>query len=303
MASNLLNQVHPPSELDAKVPYAYVHQLWTDCLEDCARDEVKARQQYTKIVSSVARQLKHQRSAPNSPSPSDDSSQQDSESDSEDASTSNSESETKRRRVEDLKWEKPGALSRRVGIKQSVLRTLANAEVVQTMLSPGGHRWFNVASVMQYIASTTKNSKNKKRRATVANKLPSDQRQLLVYVRLHGADQSPAQLEAVSDRIRSQVLAHYKDSCTQDELESCIYIFELDSDQPGHPVTVNHLSNTAGMRRLLKSICNRDQARSLVVLRSTDDVSSEPSTYSFFHQLCRNMNVSVDIVPELSNSI
>lgn len=299
MSSSLPIARPPASELEALTSPSYAGELWIDCLKDCNANTQEAERQYSKVVKAIVRKLEH----PHSESADSDSEfQSDRDSSSSSSSSSAGDRGVKRRRTDSLKWEKPGPLSRRVGMNQSVLRTLANARVVRTMKSPGGHRLFNVASVMQYIASTTENSKSKnvKKQSAIAEPL-FNQRQLLVYLRLHGADHNPEQLNTISDRVQAQVLAHYKDSCTMDELQSCIYTFELDSDQPGR--VVNHLSNTPGTRRLLKSICNRHQLSSLLILRSTDDISSEPSTYSFFNQICRNMNVATDIVPELNNTL
>lgn len=139
----------------------------------------------------------------------------------------------------------------------------------------------------------------------ITDKSPHDQRQLLVYLRIHDTHQEQAQLEAISDRVRSQVFERYRNSWTADELQSCVFIFELDADekenQPGHGTL--SFANTPGTRRLLQAICSRNQARSLVVLRSEKDISNTPSTYAFFQLLCRNMNAAIEIAPELSSAV
>lgn len=78
-------------------------------------------------------------------------SESDSESSSGDA-TEESESEHEDSNDGLLQWLKPGQLSRQVGISISVLRRWANTGVVQTLVSEGGHRLFNMASVTEYIA-------------------------------------------------------------------------------------------------------------------------------------------------------
>lgn len=271
-----------------------VAKLWTECLDDCSGDETKARQLHTKIIASVSKQLKQKRARPASPASSDSY-----DSDSPSPDVQRNAVETK------LQWEKPGALSKRLGIKQSILRTLAKAAAVQTMVSPGGHRLFNVASVEQYIASAATTPRSQPTSISIDERLPQEQRQLLVYLRLHDTHQEQAQLKAISDRVRSQVFERYRNSCTADELQSCIFIFELDADckenQPGQGAP--SFTNTPGTRRLLQSICNRNQAQSLVVLRSEKDISNTPSTYAFFQLLCRNMNAGIEIAPELGDRI
>jgi hypothetical protein len=172
------------------------------------------------------------------------------------------------------------------------------------MISPGGHRLFNVASVKEYITSAA-TTIAKPTLLPIADKQPHDQRQLLVYLRIHDIHQEQAQLEAIGDRIRSQVFERYHDSWTADELQSCVFIFELDPDekehQPGQGTP--SFANTPGTRRLLQGICSRNQTRSLVVLQSEKDISNAPSTYAFFQLLCRNMNAAIEIVPELSGAV
>ena len=305
MSSNL--QRPSSTEFDALTSLAYAEELWTDCVKDCENDKVKAELQYCKMMRAVVKQLNRPRSAE---SDMDSTSDEEISNSSTSSSSSNSSRGTKRRRrcTDLLKWEKPGSLSRRLGINKSVLRTLANVHAVHTMTSPGGHRLFNVESVMQYIESTTTDKlklKNIKKQVTSKASelvLPAGHRQLLVYVQVHGANQSHEQLQTFSDGIQSQVHALYKNSCTPDELKSCLYTFELDSDQPGNAVPYM-FSNTHGTRRLLKSLCSRDHERSLLILRSNSEISKEPSTYYLFTQLCRNMNVTIDIVPELNNTI
>jgi len=326
----------PQSELDTLVSVAYLDQLWRDCLSDCAyaTSPDAARQLFSKIAQAVAKQINcqhvqlatdasvthdqsvshsaaHASSAPaalisNSRNPT---------SDASDVSSSSSDD------CEDgllLKWEKPGALARRVGVKQSVLRTLADAHAVKTMMSPGGHRLFNVASVLYYInsqssaskevSSSVRNTKRRKRDdATVATASASmltsssNARQLLVFMRLGGADQSQAKQNAAASEIQSQVFAHMKGPCTRGEMESCSFFLELDSDEPGQ--TASSLFNTPATRNLLKCICSREHARSLLILRTFDDISSEPSTCSLFKRLCSNMNVLIQLLPQLPSQL
>lgn len=314
-ASNI--SLPPASELDAKVPYAYTYQLWSECMEDCARGQAKAEQQYSRITQSVLKVLQQRAKAnvqqPFSPElqplqPAENSAPLEHSIEIEDP-----ESET-------VKWEKPGALARRVGIKQTMLRTLADAQAVETMISPGGHRLFNIASVLQYISSqssTSKEASSSKRRkrdhAASAAALSDSSirlqdpmssfgtRQLLVFVRLSGADQSQVKQDAAASEIQSQVFAHMEWPCTKQEMESCSFLLELESDEPGQPFS--SLFNTVSTRNLLKHICSREYTRTLLILRTLDDIASEPSTRSLFKQLCRNMNVSIQLLPQLPSQL
>lgn len=193
-----------------------------------------------------------------------------------------------------LLWSKPGALSYRVGVSQSVLRNWADTGVVQTMVSAGGHRLFNVKSVEQYIAKAAKS-----RSSIVQNRLRVDQRQVLVYVRLN-ANRSKAQLQAAADQIQVRVINQLKDRCTEDELQSCNIIVELEADADRTNHTTNGFSDTPGVRQLLQAICTR--RRCLVVLQAIEDITTIPSTYTLLLMLCQSMGSSVEIAPGLCAS-
>lgn len=282
--------------------------MWQECLDDCAGDEEEAKKQYQRIQESLLRQIKAKREQArvkraraddyrdDDDEESDDGSVGLDEHDSSSGSTA-SESEESDHEAHNkplMRWSKPGALARRVGVSQSVLRGWARANVVQTMVSPGGHRLFNVKSVERHIAA-----------AAVTKKLRHNaQRQLLVYVRFDGVGLDQKQLDVKAEQIKSQVSKQFQSSCTESELQSCTIIVELESEakraaaQPGSQST-HKVAHTPGTRQLLQAICNRDRSRTLVVLRTVEDISCVPSTYAFFLLLCRNMGAEVQIFPEL----
>ena len=331
----------PPQDTRSKVHTKFVRDLWQECLDDCAGDESQAKMLFEKITDSVARQelqrqtrvrkrarrestenvaLASARDGQDNVE-SDDASSSSSESDSSSASEdANNESQQEsepgladsnaRRRApkKRLQWLKPGVLSQHIGVGQSVLRNWANAGVVRTMLSPGGHRLYSLKSVKQQMQSAAVRKQQKQQQVEEEpTSLKHGERQIVVYARLDGNKLTDAQLETASSAIRAKVEAHYQHSCFESELQSCLIIVELEPDenakrskQFGHD-----FADTPGSRRLLQTICKRDcnepsrSKRSMVVLQAADDISSAPSTYSFFVLLCRNMGATIDVVPGL----
>jgi DNA-binding transcriptional MerR regulator len=185
-----------------------------------------------------------------------------------------------------LKWCKPGALSRQVGVGLSILRNWAKANLVRTIVSPGGHRLFHVQSVLQHIGKT-KVSSSKSRR---------NKSQLVAYVCVDVSNRNRAQLEAMGEQITNQVTQHYgisEDNC------SIVVELQTDAKRPEQRLTFQtiQVTDTPGIRLLLTKISNRSCSK--VVLRRTEDISSTPSTYAFFLLLCQSLNISVEIVPEL----
>ncbi len=130
-----------------------------------------------------------------------------------------------RKQQQQLRWSKPGALSQRVGVSQSVLRSWADTGVVQSMVSAGGHRLFNVKSVKRHIAKAAKSHSSASQ-----SELPVDQREMLVYVRLSDANRSEAQLQAAAEQIKAQVINKYKNQHTEDDQQICNIIGELETD-------------------------------------------------------------------------
>jgi len=135
--------------------------------------------------------------------------------------------------------------------------------------------------------------------------------QLLVYMRLSGASDDEARLNAMGESIKAQVLQRYRPARTKDHLDASLFILELEADaEPGqHPQSdAEHGKcgpiNTPGMRKMLRAICERDRATRLrIVLRSSDDISAVPAAYAFFQLLCRCMGATIDIVPELQHQL
>jgi len=176
------------------------------------------------------------------------------------------------------------------------------------MLSPGGHRLYNLKSIEQHIRSAAVQKQQMHPQVgEESTSLRDGERQIVVYARLDGNKLTDAQLQAASNDIRAKVETHYQHSCSESELQSCLIIVELEPDenskrskQYGHD-----FADTPGSRRLLQTICKRDfngpsrGRRSMVVLQAAEDISSAPSAYAFFALLCRNMGAAIDIVPGL----
>jgi DNA-binding transcriptional MerR regulator len=309
----------------------FARNMWQECLDDCLGDEEQAKKQYDKIMQEQQRIAEKERNTPsnvqNNPrqlkrivsskseelnasgrSESDDSSSESSSTASESESDSENEdsSETpinphksmpghstsaqspQRGRLQQLLWSKPGALSQRVGVSQSVLRNWADTGVVKTMVSAGGHRLFNVKSVEQHIAKATKSQSQNKSR------IEGVQMVVFVRIRIHRTEELR---NATADRIRAQVIDKYKDQRTEEELQSCLFLIEEESDAHRASHTSNGFSDTPGVRDLLHMICSRK--RCLVILRDIEDITTVPTTYALLLLLCRNQGSEVEFVPSL----
>ena len=222
-----------------------------------------------------------------------------------------------------LKWCKPGIVSKLVGVSHSVLRSWAKAKVVTTMVSSGGHRLFHLQSVRRHIAAALpataaatqhmKTPADEQQLAVEADQQLSTKCQLLVYIRLSAASDDEARLNAMGESIKAQVLQWYRPARTEDHLDASLFILELVSvadAQPGQQPQsdAEHGKcgpmSTPGMRKMLRTICERDRASGLrIVLRSSDDISTVPAAYAFFQLLCRCMGATIDIVPELQHQL
>ncbi len=213
-------------------------------------------------------------------------------------STSNSEvSEDEEQPKLKLKWCKPGALSRRVGVSLGIMRNWAKANLVRTIVSPGGHRLFHVQSVLQHIEQAKASSSKSRRKKLQASNSANTKFQLVAYVCVDTSNRNRAQLEAVGEQIKNQVIQHYEIS-----EDNCSIVVELQTDakRPEQLLTDKtiQVTDTPGIRLLLTKISSRSCSK--VVLRRTEDISSAPSTYAFFLLLCqKGLHISVEIVPEL----
>ncbi len=191
-----------------------------------------------------------------------------------------------------LRWSKPGVLSQRVGVSRSVLRSWADSGVVQSMVSAGGHRLFNVKSVERYIAKAAE--------CQTQSALRANQRQIIVYVRL-SASRDEAQLQAAADTIEARLLNKYKDQSTENEQSPCKIIFDLEEGAHRTKHSLGGFSDKHSVRQLLQSICNHRRCH--IVLQAVEDISTVPSIYAFFLLLCRCMGSTVHIVPDLCAGI
>jgi hypothetical protein len=312
-----------PASMKLHVPAEYARDMWQECLDDYVGDEVQAKLVYDRVMQSLARcedlpakdscrqarrrakRARHDSSQSEADASASAHSTENTDSDPSysnsqfNHSTSDSEvgedGDSEQQKLK-LKWCKPGALSRRVGVGLSVLRNWAKANLVRTIVSPGGHRLFHVQSVLQHIEqgkdSFSKARRNKLQVPNTAN----TKFQLVAYVCVDMSNRNRAQLEAVGEQITSQVIQHY--GITED---NCSIVVELQTDakrpeQLSTSKTVQ-VTDTPGIRLLLTKISSRSCSK--VVLRRTEDISSTPSTYAFFLLLCQSLNISVEIVPEL----
>lgn len=322
---------HGMNVRDLKTKDVLIQDLWQDALDDNMGNEKEAKQQYDRIIQSVARQ-QAQRRANSLPKPvakrarisSRQARNVDSEvEDSETVSCSNSESsgnskfslqsdseqseggdEASIELNQSVKWMKPGVLSRSLGVSQCVLRNWAKSNLVRTMVSPGGHRLFNIKSVQQHMKAAEGLNDTRKVKAHDQASLANGQRQIVVYIRLD-SNLDHAQLQTASEQIQAELRQQLQSSCTENELQNSLLIFELETvSSRTSERNAGHLADTLGTKRLLQAICNRkNPAGSLVVLRVAEDISCVPSTYSLFMLLCRSMGVTVQIIPDLIKSI
>jgi len=324
---------HGMNVRDLNTKDVLIQDLWQDSLNDNMGNEKEAKQQYDRIIQSVARQ-QAQRRANSLPNPvakrarisSRQARNVDSEvEDSETVSSSNSgssgnskfslQSDSEQSEGGDkasieliqnqaVKWMKPGVLSRSLGVSQCVLRNWAKSNLVRTMVSPGGHRLFNIKSVQQHMKAAEGLYGTGKVKAHDQASLASGQRQIVVYIRLD-SNLDHAQLQSASEQIQGELRQQLQSSCTKNELQNSLLIFELETvSSRTSERNAGHLADTLGTKRLLQAICNRkNPAGLLVVLRVADDISCVPSTYSLFMLLCRSMGVTVQIIPDLIKSI
>ena len=304
-------QLHVTQE--PEVPVEYARKMMQECLDDCLGNEEDAKQQYSKMMKALARHQafekekhlnrraaqsasslkstrrnKRARHEPSQSRSNSGVSNSSSNSESESAvSTSESEDEQPK-----LKWCKPGALSRRLGISISILRNWAKAKVVRSMVSSGGHRLFHVKSVLQYIkaSSLDKDSASLPVRAQSPVK-PSSARHV-VYVRMKRGKRTQDELKAMGEQLTSELVKHYQ-ICE----DNFFILVDLDSKQADQPGREDTLTDNDMTRELLKKIC--DRSCSTVVLQRAEDISSIPSSYALFCLLCRNSGVTIEVLPEL----
>ncbi len=301
----------------------YARDMWQECLDDCMGNEAQAKLIYERIMqtlerhqankTSVARassqnagrQAKRARhnscqSEPDTSASADsfeaDSVSSNSDSESIISTSYAEESDNEKKSRPKLKWCKPGALSRQLGVGLSILRTWAKANLVQTIVSSGGHRLFNVQSVVQHIEQAKTSSSTPRRKELQASDSANKKFQLVAYVCMNVSNRNEAQLEAVGEQIKHQVIQHYKIS-----EDNCFLVVELQTDakraEQSSTVRAIQITDTPGIRLLLTKISSRSCSK--VVLRRAEDISSTPSTYAFFLLLCQSMGTSVEIVPEL----
>ena len=117
---------------------------------------------------------------------------------------------------------------------------------------------------------------------------------VFVRIRIHRTEELR---NATADRIRAQVIDKYKEQRTEEELQSCLFLIEEESDAHRASHTSNGFSDTPGVRDLLHMICSRK--RCLVILRDIEDITTVPTTYALLLLLCRNQGSEIEFVPSL----
>ena len=219
-----------------------------------------------------------------------------SESDSESSSTAGgdaaeaSESEPKEDNDGLLQWLKPGQLSRQVGISISVLRRWANTGLVQTLVSEGGHRLFNVASVTDYIAQQlAKTSVTAAECQAAAN--DTCESAAAVFVRLPTVKKASTLLSDQKASSPMQDAAKHVQQQIRSAFPSSKIIIEL----PEIPLADFQQRNS--LDRLHAYL--RKQQVSKLILRTTRDISDDSVAYALFEWVCARHDVAIEIIPNL----
>lgn len=192
-----------------------------------------------------------------------------------------------------LQWCKPGAAAQLVGVSSSILRNWANTGAVQTIVSKGGHRLFEIESIKLHIQENAARATEQaeKRMKQVARRV-----RVFVFVTLSNVKRELStpeheqQLQSDVANVKAQIMKSYHPTSNSELKEHDVIVMT--------PSTNNdNLCSTAEMIRLLQ--CLQKCSRSTVVLKTTKDVSNVPSTYLLFQCICRSLNATIEIVPEL----
>ncbi len=212
-----------------------------------------------------------------------------------------------------LQWSKPGALSLLVGVSASILRSWADSGVVQTIVSAGGHRLFNVQSVRQHIETSAIEAAEQ---ANQRIKRAEENTRVLVFVKLQSsaemlrfgtgiANSVPLSVTvaAATQNMKQRILNNFAlvhSEC--EKLRASDIIIALpsadNSRAVGHgPPVSDNLPNRPDLLRLFQTL--QRHGRTKVVLQAPADISSVPSTYSLFECICKCLRAEIEIVPSL----
>lgn len=196
-----------------------------------------------------------------------------------------------------MKWSKPGVTSQLVGVSSSILRNWANAGVVKTIISEGGHRLFNVDSVKRHMEE---NATKAAEQATKRMKQASQPTRILVFVRVPNSKRTTLALEhqqLLIDNVKTQIMKNYPKQPNTELRASDVITAVTHSTAERTRCTTAVAGDSAGLLQLFRSMLQ--SRRSRVVLKDTKDVSDVPSTYALFECMCCSMNITIEIVPEL----
>jgi len=218
------------------------------------------------------------------------------ESDVESSSTSESDEESEvdnnGNSGHSLQWMKPGQLSQQVGINISILRRWANIKAVRTIVSAGGHRLFNVASVVNYI------KQQESKAATEPSVIKDDVRgAVAIFVRLP-TNVNLRSIQSESRKVtdsnvsvrRQDAVAHVKR-----QLQSAYPSSKLIIELPEIPL--KDFRHRDCLTRLYAYVTK--QQISKILLKTPDDISNDAAAYAMFEWICLKHDVLIDITPEL----
>lgn len=197
-----------------------------------------------------------------------------------------------------LQWMKPGQLSLQVGVSISVMRRWANSGLVRTLVSAGGHRLFNVASVVDYIEQqATEASVGERNQVSPNDASGSD---VVIFVRLpNRAGDLPK-----SQNLKATLLSNDQSASTrmrdaarhvQQQLRSVFPSSKLIIELPEIPLEDFHHRNS--LNRLHAYL--RKQQVSKLILCTTHDISQNAVVYALFEWMCAKHNVAIETVPNL----
>jgi len=204
-----------------------------------------------------------------------------------------------------VQWSKPGATSQLLGVSASVLRSWADSGAVQTIVSAGGHRLFNVQSVKQHIkASAIKAAEQADQRMKRAD----EKIKVIVFVKLRPeklgqgkGNLEQANVAAVIAKMKQHILKSFNPQPMLQQLRASDILVSLVAVKDVHaavrPSTFADLPHYADLLRLFQTI--QKYSRTKVVLQATADISSVPSTYTLFECICKSLHADVLIVPTL----
>ena len=219
------------------------------------------------------------------------------ESDVESDSTSGSDEENEVDNNENsghsLQWMKPGQLSQQVGINISILRRWANLRAVRTIISAGGHRLFNVASVVNYI------KQQELKAASEPSLIKDDVRgaPVVIFVRVP----NNVKLRSIQSESRkvtdSAASVHRQDTVAhmQQQLRSAYPSSKLIIELPEIPL--KDFRHRDCLTRLYALITK--QQISKILLKTPDDISDDATAYALFEWICAKHDVAITVVPDL----